>query len=101
MDELADSASLVNDPDGLRRRLADDGYLFFRGLLPAAEIRTAGLTVLDRLRSGGWADERGVPSVQPHAVNSLDALGDPAFRAALTSAEFNRIPYLPALRAVV
>jgi hypothetical protein len=101
VDELADSASLVNDPAGLRRRLADDGYLFFRGLLPAAEIRTAGLTVLDRLRSGGWVDERDIPSVQPHAVNSLDALGDPAFRAALASAEFNRIPYLPALRAVV
>ena len=31
----------------------------------------------------------------------MDALADPAFRAAMTSAEFNRLPYLPALRAVV
>ena len=56
MDELADSTSLLNDQDGLRRQLAGDGYLFFRGLLPAAEVRTVGAAILDRLRSGGWAD---------------------------------------------
>jgi hypothetical protein len=101
VDELVDSAPLVHDPDGLRRRLADDGYLFFRGLLPASEVRAVGQTVLARLRSGGWVDERGVPSLQPRAVNSMDALADPAFRAAMTSADFNRLPYLPPLRAVV
>ena len=58
MDELADSAPLVNDPAGLRRRLADDGYLFFRGLLPAAEVRTAGTAVAGRPRDGGWMDDR-------------------------------------------
>ena len=78
MDELAESASLINDPAGLRRRLADDGYLFFRGLLPPGEVRAAGLTVLARLRSGGWVDDRDIPSIQPHAVNSIDALADPA-----------------------
>ena len=41
MDELADSASLVDDRGGLRRRLADDGYLFFRGLLPRKEVQAA------------------------------------------------------------
>jgi hypothetical protein len=94
VDELADSASLVHDPGGLRRRLADDGYLFFRGLLPASEIRTAGQAVLARLRSGRWVDDRGIPLVQPHAVNSMDALADPAFRAAIASADFNCLPYL-------
>jgi hypothetical protein len=48
VDELADSASLVDNPGGLRRRLADDGYLFFRGLLPASEVEAAGQTVLAR-----------------------------------------------------
>ncbi len=51
MDELADSTSLLNDQDGLRRQLAGDGYLFFRGLLPVAEVRTVGAAILDRLRS--------------------------------------------------
>src|SRR5580700_1304018 len=98
MDELADSASLANDQGGLRRRLAEDGYLFFRGLLPADEVRTAGQAVLARLRDGGWVDDRAVPSIEPRAVNSMDALSDQAFRAAMTSAEFNRIPYLAPLR---
>ena len=101
VEELADSAALVSDPDGLRRRLAQDGYLFFRGLLPACEVQAAGRAVLARLQAGGWADDRGIPSIQPRAVNSMDALADPAFRAAMTSAEFNRLPYLPPLRAVV
>jgi hypothetical protein len=100
VEELADSAALVDDPDGLRRRLAADGYLFFRGLLPVGEVRAAGLAVLARLQAGGWVDDRGIPSIQPRAVNSMDALADPAFRAAMTSVEFNRIPYLPPLRAV-
>jgi Phytanoyl-CoA dioxygenase (PhyH) len=101
VDELADSSGLAHDVGRLRQRLADDGYLFFRGLLPADRIRAAAAAVADRLRSGGWVDDQGIPSVRPRAVNAMDALSDPAFRAALTSAAFNRIPYLPQLRAVV
>ena len=85
----------------MRRRLAGDGYLFFRGLLPAAEVRAVGDAVLDRLRVGGWADDRGIPTLPPRAVNSMDALADPAFRAAMSGAAFNRLPYLPPLRAVI
>jgi Phytanoyl-CoA dioxygenase (PhyH) len=101
VDELADSGGLIDDPDGLRRRLAADGYLFFRGLLPAGQILAAGHAVLARLRSGGWVDDRAVPSIQPRAVNSMDALADPAFRAAMFGPAFNQIPYLPALRQAV
>ena len=101
VDELADSASLVDDPGGLRRRLADDGYLFFRGLLPASDVQAAGQTVLAAARVRPVVDDRGIPSVQPHAVNPMDALADPAFRAAMACADFNRLPYLPSLRAVV
>ena len=38
---------------------------------------------------------------QPRALNSVDGLSDPAFRAALTCAEFNQVPYLAPLRATV
>ena len=101
MDELADSAHLVNDTEGLRRRLADDGYVFFRGLLPAGRVLAAGQAVLAQLRSGGWIDDRGIPSIQPRAVNSMDALADPAFRAAMFGPAFNQVPYGSALREVV
>jgi len=101
VEELADSAPVADDQRELSRRLAGDGYLFFRSLLPADEVRSAGRAVLARLRDGGWVDDRAIPSIQPRAVNSMDALADPVFRAAVISAEFNRIAYLPPLRAAV
>jgi hypothetical protein len=84
-----------------QQRLAGDGYLFFRGLLPADQVLAAGTVVRDRLREGGWTDPDDMPSGQQRAVNPSDALSDPAFRAAVMSAEFNRIPYLPPLRRMV
>jgi hypothetical protein len=101
VDELADSSGVLHDPAVLRSRLAEAGYLFFRGLLPAGTMRAAGTAVLARLRRGGWAGADGAPSGPPRAVNSADALADPAYRAALTCAEFNQVPYLAPLRAVV
>jgi Phytanoyl-CoA dioxygenase (PhyH) len=101
VDELTDSSGLAGDAVKLRQRLADDGYLFFRGLLPADQVLAAGTVVRDRLREGGWTDPDGMPSGQQRAVNPSDALSDPAFRAAVMSAEFNRIPYLPPLRRMV
>ncbi len=101
VDELPPSNALLGDPDALRRRLADDGYLFFRGLLPAAEIRAAADGVATALRRGGWADARGLASAERRALNPMEALGDPAFRAAITSRAFNRIPYLAELRGTV
>ena len=101
MDELADSAPLLDDPDGLRRRLAGEGYLFFRGLLPAAQIQATGQAVLARLRAGGWVDGEGRPAGEPRAVNSAEALADRAFRAAVIGPKFNQVPYLPPLRRVI
>jgi len=101
VDELTDSSGLAGDAVKLRQRLADDGYLFFRGLLPADQVRAAGAVVRERLREGGWTTSDGMPSAQQRAVNPSDAHSDPAFRAAMLSAEFNRIPYSPALRGMV
>jgi hypothetical protein len=101
VDELIDSSGLLADAGALRERLAAHGYLFFRGLLPAEPMRAAGAAVTSRLRDGGWADAGGAPSARPRAVNAIEALADPAFRAAVTCAEFNQIPYLAPLRAAV
>lgn len=83
VDELTDSAALAGDQGALRGRLAEDGYLFFRGLLPAAEVRAAAVGVLAGLRRGGWVDDRGIPSADRPALSVMEALGDPAFRAAI------------------
>ena len=100
VDELTDSAALAGDQGALRGRLAEDGYLFFRGLLPAADVRAAAAGVLAGLRRGGWVDDRGIPSADRRALSVLEALGDPAFRAAIASPAFNRIPYLAPLRGL-
>ena len=101
MDELADSSRFVGDLAALRQRLAADGYLFFRGLLPAGPVNAAGAAVTAQLRSGGWMQAGGRPSGDPRAIGLRDALTDPAFRRALASAAFNQIPYLQPLRGLV
>jgi hypothetical protein len=95
--ELADSNDLIGDRDALTGRLARDGYLFFRGLLPPATVRSAGLAILGQLRAGGWSPGPG----GPRAATVREALADPAFRAAITSPGLNQIPYLPPLRGLV
>lgn len=99
--ELADSMALRADQAALRRRLASDGYLLFRGLLRAADVRAAGDSVRAELSLGGWTDGDGRPAGLQRAVTVRDALADPSFRAALASRGLNRLAYLAPLRDVV
>jgi hypothetical protein len=97
MQQLADSSGLIGDRDALRGRLAADGYLFLRGLLPPGTLRATGAAVLGQLREGGWTAGPGSSG----AATVREALADPAFRAAITSPALNQIPYLPPLRGLV
>jgi hypothetical protein len=99
VDELVDSRPLAGDPAALRARLAADGYLFMRGLLPAGRIYAAGERVARELLRGGWT-EAGSPRLG-RGAGPLEGLGDPAYRAALISPDFNALPYLAALRGTV
>ena len=99
MDELADSRSLAADPAALRARLAADGYVFLRGLLPEDRVRAAGERVAEALRAGGWT-AAGSPRLKPGA-GPLEALADPSYRTAVTGVAFNALPYLAPLRATV
>jgi Phytanoyl-CoA dioxygenase (PhyH) len=99
VDELADSRHLAGDPVALRARLAADGYVFLRGLLPAGRVRTAGERVAAALRSGGWT-AAGSPMVG-RGAGPREALADPAYRAAVMSLAFNALPYLAPLRETV
>jgi hypothetical protein len=47
--QLRDSASLLDDPAGLRGRLAEDGYLYLRGVIDRAAVAAARAEVLARL----------------------------------------------------
>jgi Phytanoyl-CoA dioxygenase (PhyH) len=54
--ELVDSIALQADQAGLRRRLADDGYLFLRRLLRTADVQAAYDGVRAELSLGGWTE---------------------------------------------
>ncbi len=56
MRELVDSIALQADQAGLRRRLAEDGYLFFRRLLRPADVQAAYDGVHAELSLGGWTE---------------------------------------------
>jgi hypothetical protein len=54
--ELQDSTSLLDDPDRLRERAADDGYLFFRGLIPREPVLEVRHDLLQVFAESGWLD---------------------------------------------
>ena len=101
MQPLIDSGEAAADPGLLRHRLAADGYLFLRGLLPEADVRAAHDGVVAALHRGGWIDAAGRPAGKQRALTVKDALGDPAFRASLITPGLNRLPYLAPLRNLV
>ena len=52
--EFRPSNDLIDKPAELRARLADEGHLFFRGLLPRADVMVVRRAILERCRDAGW-----------------------------------------------
>ncbi len=95
MQPFLDSTSLVADPDALNERLAAEGYLFVRGLLP----RPAVLDVRRQCRAvaaaGGWLDP--AHPVDDGVANAAAACTDPEPRYVEV---FRRLYVLEALHAL-
>ncbi len=53
---LRDANELLGDPGMLQQRMADDGYLFLRGLLPSDEVLDARRNTLEQLAAQGQLD---------------------------------------------
>ena len=49
-----ESNSLLDDPASLRKRLRDDGYLFFRGILPQKDVLDLRRQILEICEQTGW-----------------------------------------------
>ncbi len=54
--ELEDSTALLDDPERLRTKARDDGYLFFRGLIPREPVPEVRRDILATLDRNGWLD---------------------------------------------
>ena len=57
MPDFVDSTAIMQDGPTLRERLARDGYLFLRGLLPADAVMSVRRRLLEKAAAGGWLDD--------------------------------------------
>ncbi|MCY4146087.1 MAG: phytanoyl-CoA dioxygenase family protein [Chloroflexi bacterium] len=48
------SNDALDDPAELQRRIADEGYLFFRGLMPAKRLRALRYEMMSAIQEAGW-----------------------------------------------
>ena len=60
--ELSDATALAGDPDALRGRLASEGYLWLRGLLPAGEVTEVRAAITTALDAAGWLADGSDPA---------------------------------------
>src|SRR5579862_2811879 len=70
-----ESTEHLNDGETLRARLAEDGYLFLRGLLPRDAILDVRARLLQRAMEGGWLAPGSPASAA--VANSAAACKDP------------------------
>lgn len=99
MDELASSNDLLADLPQLRAKLGQDGYLLFRGLLDGRDVAAARRAVARELIQAGWVGTEGNVQAAGKAPDANEK--HPVFRAAARTADFNRLPYVKELRALV
>jgi hypothetical protein len=65
--ELTDSYDVISDTAALRTRLATDGYLFFRGLLPVDVVTAVHEQLARILYDSNWLDRDPVPCRVPRS----------------------------------
>ena len=67
--QLQEHNALLDNPQALRQQMANDGFLFFRGLLPAAEIAALRRQILQICDNNGW--------IAP-GTELMDGIADPS-----------------------
>jgi ectoine hydroxylase-related dioxygenase (phytanoyl-CoA dioxygenase family) len=108
--EFVDSTDLLGDPASLRDRAGRDGYLFFRGLLPASDLAELRSDMLAIVEQNGWL-ETGSGVDDRIDAQALDRVPDEEMRldVGVTHAaydqvqkleSFHRLPHHPRLLSV-
>lgn len=105
-----DSTGLLEQPDALRRRAAEDGYLFFKNFLPrddVMELRAAILAVIGRHgwlqagqdRFGGKLDAEATARIPDEDIGTWGT-GEACYREVQKLEAFHRFPHHPKLVAL-
>jgi hypothetical protein len=86
MNELTVSNEAAKDSAELQRRIEEDGYLFFRGLLDANRLMSLRREMLELMQDGGWLPAptqywesqtstreapKGIPDTQTFIIRSI------------------------------
>ena len=101
MRPFVDSTEIAGNGEVLRQRLAADGYLFLRGLLPRAAVMEVRQQLLELAAAGGWLK----PGAPPAAglANPAAACKDPeaaylaGFRGMWVNEDLHKLKRHPAL----
>lgn len=59
MNPFIDSTAIGHQPDALRARMRQEGYLYLRGLLPTAALERVRADIISICQTHGWADGAG------------------------------------------
>lgn len=104
--ELRESSDCLSAPPTLRARLADDGYLFFRGLLDPTVVRRTRDEILTVLGELGWT-ARGTDPTEalPDTLVRREDVDDPnwwpAYARLQRCAAFHRLAHDRAIAEVI
>lgn len=103
MKELLDSMPLLDDATALRARLAEEGYLYFRGLLPGEVVDDVRTRIARILYDSNWL----APGSDPDELAASDRAveeGSPGFFGAYTAIQsteaFHQLAVRPELLAL-
>ena len=97
---FADSSPLLHDRDALRARAAEDGYLFFRGRMPAEPLLSLRREILGVLREHGLLNPGEEDTVDPERLEGLELVGgctDAAYADVQRLESFHTLAHHPRL----
>jgi len=104
-----DSTPLLSNPEALRERAAEDGFLFFKSLLPKEPLLTLRRQILEIIAARGWLKDGtdlmdGIGDIDAIArEEKLDSkwqyfgVGEDAYRAVQHLELFHALPHHPRL----
>jgi ectoine hydroxylase-related dioxygenase (phytanoyl-CoA dioxygenase family) len=97
-----DSTPILSNGDALRERAATEGYLFFRGLLPAEAILPVRTGLLNVVRQHGWLAQDEGEATGMLDVAALAAVPESAMRTdiGVSAAAYNDVQKLESVHAL-
>lgn len=96
---FVNSATIIDQPEELRRRMSRDGYLFFCGLIPAEALHELYDAILAICQQHGWADAQGCMIGRPKVEGDPEYFG--VYEQVQRLESFHALAHRPELTGVI